>query len=308
LPRSARRFTRSYAHDLRKSGLPGSTELAAFAEEGDAAHVRSGWHAQELVFHGSVLRRGTAALLELLAASAWAGLVPPGLSGRVLLRSARRLVGLGTLSPGRDARYSPPGSLPCLFRLLPELPGHVWPAGLLADERKPSRDVLGFPDSGNGVAAVQDLFRPRIVLRLAGAERRIAVCPADPSPSPGRVFFQPRLIQLVRCLLLSCLEVRAGQRSAEVPGGQPVFVGESPEPLRGHLKPCRAQLRVMLPAVLEPHFEVLAPIEQGLRHREAVVELPDRPGTDGVAQPQHVRPGIEPDPAARDEIVALIGS
>src|SRR5271157_1794171 len=116
-----------------------------------------------------------------------------------------------------------------------------------------------------------------------------------------------RVRRPVRRLLLSCLEVRAGQRSAEVPGGQPVFAGKPPEPFRGHLKPSRAQLRVMLPAILQRHFEVLAPIEQGLRHREVVVELPDRPGTDGVAQPQHVRPGIEPDPAARHEIVTLIG-
>src|SRR5271165_5200943 len=100
---------------------------------------------------GSALHRGAAALLELLAASAGAWLVPPGLPGRVLLRGAR-ISGLGAVRPGRDARYSPLSAWLCLLGLLPEFPGLAGPAGLLADERQPFRDVLGFPDSGDGVA------------------------------------------------------------------------------------------------------------------------------------------------------------
>jgi hypothetical protein len=79
-----------------------------------------------------------------------------------------------------------PGALPVLFRLLPELPGLAGTAGPAADVRQPSRDVLGFPYSGNGVATAQDLFRPRVVLCLAGTVGRVTVGPADPSPSPRR--------------------------------------------------------------------------------------------------------------------------
>ena len=160
---------------------------------------------------------------------------------------------------------------------------------------------------GNRVATAQDLFRPRVVLCLAGTVGRVTVGPADPSPSPAGIVVQPRLVQLVRLLLMPGLEIRAGQRPAEVPGDQRVFSGEPPEPLRGHFEPRRSQLRVMFSAILQRHFEVLAPVEQGLRHRETVVELPDRPGTDGIAHPQHVRPGTEPYPAAGDEVVALVG-
>ncbi len=160
---------------------------------------------------------------------------------------------------------------------------------------------------GNHVATAQDLFRPRVVLCLAGTVGRVTVGPADPSPSPAGIVVQPRLVQLVRLLLMPGLEIRAGQRPAEFPGGQRVFSGEPPEPLRGHFEPRRSQLRVMFSAILQRHFEVLAPVEQGLRHRETVVEIPDRPGTDGITHPQHVRPGTKPYPAAGDEVVALVG-
>jgi len=58
-----------------------------------------------------------------------------------------------------------------------------------------------------------------------------------------------------------------------------------PEPLRGHFKPCRPQLRVVFSAILQRHLKVLASVEQGLRHRETLVELPDRSGADGIHKP-----------------------
>jgi hypothetical protein len=63
----------------------------------------------------------------------------------------------------------------------------------------------------------------------------------------------------------------------------------------------------MFPAIPQRHLKILAPVEQGLRHRETAVELPDRPGADSIAHPQHVRPGTEPRPAAGGEVVALVG-
>jgi hypothetical protein len=41
----------------------------------------------------------------------------------------------------------------------------------------------------------------------------------------------------------------------------------------------------MFPAILQRHLKVLAPVEQGLRHRETLVELPDRSGADAL----HIR-------------------
>jgi len=93
---------------------------------------------------------------------------------------------------------------------------------------------------------------------------------------------------------------------AAVLGHQLVLARESPECLFADLNPGQKQLAVLESRVPQSHLEILAPVVERLRHREAVVELLNGPNARGIAQAQHIGPGIQPDRRAGALIALLI--
>ena len=102
------------------------------------------------------------------------------------------------------------------------------------------------------------------------------------------------LEQRLGSVRLAKLEIGLGHGAAPILDHQPVLIGKPPEGVLADRDPGAQEPRVVEPRIPKRVLQILAPVEQRLRHRDAIVELPDRADPCDLTPPHHVRPRIKP--------------